>query len=52
MNVNAVIGIIATLEGIVWTKISSSDRAKARTFLSRLRTELDFPVPKTRRAAR
>ena len=28
LNVNAFIGVIATLEGIAWTRVSASDRAK------------------------
>lgn len=39
LNVNAFIGVIATLEGIPWTRISKSDRAKARNLVSLLRQE-------------
>ena len=39
LNVNAFIGIIATLEGIAWTQISPSDRAKARLLVNQLRQD-------------
>lgn len=47
LNVNAFIGIIATLEGISWTKISASDRAKARALVVQLRSEYQLPKLKT-----
>jgi hypothetical protein len=39
LNVNAFIGIIATLEGISWTKVSPSDRAQARRLVAKLKAE-------------
>jgi hypothetical protein len=44
LNVNAFIGVIATLEGISWTKISPSDRAKARNLVQRLKQEYGIPI--------
>lgn len=52
LNVNAFIGIIATLEGISWTKISSSDRAKARRLASQLKQEYGLPPNKKNRQSR
>ncbi len=46
LNVNAFIGIVATLEGISWTKISSSQRSKARRLVNILRRELSLPLTK------
>lgn len=40
LNANAFIGIIATLEGVVWTKISASQRAKARALVKKLKMEM------------
>jgi hypothetical protein len=37
LNVNAFIGIIAVLDGIVWTKISASQRAQARSLVNKLK---------------
>lgn len=54
LNVNAFIGILATLEGISWTKISASDRSKARSLVNRLRQEYALPPvgpPKRKRKA-
>lgn len=42
LNVNAFIGVIATLEGISWTKVTASDRAKARRLVNVLRREYGF----------
>lgn len=47
LNVNAFIGIIATLEGISWTKITLSDKAKARNLVNELRQEYGMPPTKT-----
>lgn len=44
LNANAFIGIIATLEGISWTKASASDRAKARGLVNELKQEYGLPV--------
>ena len=52
LNVNAFIGVIATLEGISWTKASASDRAKARNLASDLRREYGMPVAKPKLKAR
>ena len=43
LNVNAFIGVIATLEGIAWTKISASDKANARNLVNKLRKEYGLP---------
>ena len=40
LNVNAFVGVIATLEGISWTKVSSSDKAKARQLVRQITGEL------------
>lgn len=44
LNVNAFIGVIATLEGISWTQVSTSDRAKARGLANLLRREYEAPT--------
>lgn len=36
-NVNAFIGVIATLEGIVWTQVTSSHRAMARALVKKIK---------------
>ncbi|MEW6055030.1 MAG: TfoX/Sxy family protein [Bdellovibrionota bacterium] len=43
LNVNAFVGVIATFEGISWTKISQSDRSKARSLTNQLRREYALP---------
>lgn len=48
LNVNAFIGVIATLEGISWTKISASDRAKARNLVAQLKREYGLEEKKPR----
>lgn len=50
LNVNAFIGVIATLEGISWTKVSASDKAKARGLVNQLRQE--YGMPDTKRKTR
>ena len=47
LNVNAFMGIIATLEGIVWTKISESQKTRARRLVNELRSENNLPAVKT-----
>lgn len=47
LNVNAFIGIIATFEGIPWTKISPSEKAQARRWVNELRREFGMPGAKT-----
>ena len=44
LNVNAFVGVIATLEGIPWTQASASDRAKARGLVDLLRREYGLPA--------
>jgi hypothetical protein len=46
LNVNAFIGIIAALEGIVWTKITDSQRSQARGLVNILRRECGLPPTK------
>lgn len=46
LNVNAFIGVIATLEGISWTKISPAQRALARSLVNSLREENGLPAVK------
>jgi hypothetical protein len=43
LNVNAFIGVIATIEGIVWTKITDGQRAQATRLVNNLRSELNLP---------
>jgi hypothetical protein len=55
LNVNAFIGIIAALDGIVWTKITNSQRDQARRLVNSLRKELNLPpikIPKRKAKAR
>lgn len=40
LNVNAFIGVIATLEGITWTKVTPSDKALARNLIREIKAEL------------
>ncbi len=39
LNANAFIGIIAVLEGIVWTKISAAQRAQAKALVKKIKSE-------------
>lgn len=46
LNVNAFIGLLATFEGISWTKISLNQRATARRLVNQIRKELNLPLVK------
>ncbi len=46
LNVMAFVAIIATLEGIPWTRVTESDKAKARRLVNELRNELGLPATK------
>lgn len=37
LNVNAVVGVVATLEGVPWTRISAGGRARARRIVDELK---------------
>jgi hypothetical protein len=37
LNVNAIVGIVATLEGVPWTKVSPAGRVTARAIADELR---------------
>lgn len=37
LNVNAIVGIVATLEGVPWTRVSPAGRAAARAIADELR---------------
>lgn len=37
LNVNAIVGVVATLEGVPWTKVSPGGRAAARAIADELR---------------
>ncbi len=37
LNVNAIVGVVATLEGVPWTKVSAAGRAQARAIARELR---------------
>jgi hypothetical protein len=52
LNVNAFIGVIATLEGIRWTEVSASDQAKARSLVDELRREYGLPARSRRKSRR
>lgn len=39
LNVNALLGVVATLEGVAWTKVSPEGRALARRIAAVLRAE-------------
>jgi TfoX/Sxy family transcriptional regulator of competence genes len=52
LNANAFIGVIATLEGISWTRVSASDKARARGLVNELRREYGIPATKPKRKAR
>jgi nucleotidyltransferase/DNA polymerase involved in DNA repair len=49
LNVNAFIGVIATLDGIPWTKVTASQRAEARGWVERMKVELGVLTRKRRR---
>ncbi|MBY0471541.1 TfoX/Sxy family protein [bacterium] len=51
LNTNAFIGVIATLEGISWTKVSASDKAKARGLVNKLRQEYGMPIARNKHKA-
>lgn len=44
LNVNAFIGLIATLDGISWSKVSANQRSRARALANLLRRELNLPL--------
>jgi hypothetical protein len=49
LNVNAVVGVVATLEGVPWTRVSPGGKALARRIVDDLRAEfgavtLDQPL--------
>jgi TfoX/Sxy family transcriptional regulator of competence genes len=46
LNVNAFTGIIATLEGMKWTKVTESEKAPARRLVNELRIEIGVPLVK------
>lgn len=52
LNVNAFMGIIATLEGMKWTKVTESEKAPARRLVNELRQELGLPPVKKPRKVR
>lgn len=37
LNVNAIVGVVATLEGVPWTRVSAAGRAQARSIADELR---------------
>lgn len=37
LNVNAIVGVVATLEGVPWTKVSPAGKALARAIAAELR---------------
>lgn len=37
LNVNAIVGVVATLEGVPWTKVSPGGRSLARAIAAELR---------------
>jgi hypothetical protein len=39
LNVNAVVGVVATLEGVPWTRVSPGGKALARRIIAELRAE-------------
>lgn len=43
LNVNALLGVVATLEGVPWTKVSAAGRARARRIADELRGEFGPP---------
>ena len=46
LNVNAFIGIVATLDGVSWTRVNSAQKAKARALVNKMRAELGLPFVK------
>ena len=46
LNGNAFLAVIATVEGIVWTKATSEHRAEARRLVSEMRQELGLKPAK------
>ena len=52
LNANAFIGVIATLEGISWTKVSASDKARAKRLVNEIRLEYGLPSARPARSKR
>jgi hypothetical protein len=50
LNANAFLGVIATIEGIVWTKATADHRKLAKQLVTLLRREFGRPPAKTKRA--
>jgi hypothetical protein len=46
LNVNAFIGLVATLDGVVWTRVNASQKAKARNLVNQMKRELGLPPVK------
>lgn len=43
LNVNAVVGVVATLEGVPWTRVSADGRARARRIVEDLKAHFGKP---------
>lgn len=43
LNVNAIVGVVATLEGVPWTRVSPAGRAQARAIANELRALYGAP---------
>ncbi len=41
--VTAFMGIVATLDGVAWTEVTSSQKAQARALVNQMRSELNLP---------
>ncbi|OQW55048.1 MAG: hypothetical protein A4S09_17100 [Proteobacteria bacterium SG_bin7] len=46
LHVMAFVGVIATLEGIPWTKVTEAEKAPARRLVNELRREFGMPSVK------
>lgn len=49
INVMAFVGIVATLDGIAWTKVNEAQKSKARSLVNQMRAELGLPGVKAAR---
>ncbi|MFN8790401.1 MAG: hypothetical protein ACK5Y2_02985 [Bdellovibrionales bacterium] len=50
LNANAFLGIVCSLDGVVWTQATYGHRAAAHALARQLRQELGLPQVKTKRA--
>ena len=49
LNANAFVGVIATLEGLVWTRVSALHRQQAKMLVQEIKEEFGVPSKRKRK---